>query len=314
LFGHKKGAFTGANEDKDGFFEKANGSTLFLDEVGEIPPYTQSKLLEVLEKGEYNRVGDTTQYRVDVRIVAATNRDIEEEIEKGNFKLDLYYRLNGISLEFPPLRERRDDIELLAEHFIKIYVEKDKKKTMELSQKALEALISYDWPGNIRELENVIHRAVALTNGKLINREKLKLALPKTSGQDIETPEYVSDISGDLDFINILKQNQFSIKKASNELGVNRNTVASRLKGVCLKALVESDWNISNAAKSISQKDGNMEVLEAKIMEYYENILKDFESYSSLKEFSQQIEKKYKNIPKKFHKYIIRIYEKKMEN
>jgi len=313
LFGHKKGAFTGANEDKEGFFEKANGSTLFLDEIGEIPPYIQSKLLEVLEKGEYNRVGDTSQYRVDVRVVAATNRNIEEEIKEGNFKSDLYYRLNGMSLEFPPLRERKDDIELLAEYFIKKYVQKDKKRTMKLSQKAVETLMSYNWPGNIRELENVIHRAVALTNEELINEVSLKLTVPKASIKHIETPspEYLSDVSGDLAFLNILNQNQFSISKTSNELEINRNTVTSRLKGVCIKALVENDWNINKAAKDMGQNPANVKVVESKIKEYYENILKDSEGYSSLKEFKRQVDKKYKNTPKKFHKYILKVYDRK---
>jgi transcriptional regulator with PAS, ATPase and Fis domain len=177
LFGYKKGAFTGADEDKQGFFARADGGTIFLDEVGEITPGIQVKLLRVLNSGEYSRVGDTNIYKTDARVVAATNRDLKQEMQNGNFREDLYFRLNVIPIELPPLRERRGDIELLANHFIEKYSQNQKRQIQGLSQKAVEVLTSYDWPGNIRELENVIERAVALTEGELITETDLDWSL-----------------------------------------------------------------------------------------------------------------------------------------
>src|ERR687885_979062 len=173
LFGHEKGSFTGALSQKKGKLEVADGGTLFLDEVGEMSPTMQAKLLRVLQEREFERVGSTRTIRVDVRVVAATNRDLEEAVRAGLFRQDLYYRLNVVSFEMPPLRERREDVPLLATHFAAKYGAKFKRKVTGVSPQARECLMSYDWPGNVRELENAIERAVVLGSTASILPEDL---------------------------------------------------------------------------------------------------------------------------------------------
>jgi Nif-specific regulatory protein len=160
LFGHKKGSFTGATDDKKGLFLLADGGTLFLDEVGEMPLNLQAKLLRVLQEGEVRPVGSNTTKHVDVRIVAATNRDLEEEVEHGRFREDLFYRLKVFPLRIPPLRERREDIPPLANHFLQRYAQEFGRASRGFSQQAMELLQSYAWPGNVRELENEVQRLV----------------------------------------------------------------------------------------------------------------------------------------------------------
>lgn len=173
LFGYEEGAFTGANQRKIGRFEAADGGTLFLDEIGELTPQVQVKLLRVLQEGEFERLGSNQPVRVDVRIVAATHKDLEEEMEAGNFREDLYYRLNVVNIEIPPLRHRLEDAPLLAEHFLGKYREKNNREISGLSREALDALSGYKWPGNVRELENVIERAVVLDKDGLIDVDDL---------------------------------------------------------------------------------------------------------------------------------------------
>jgi two-component system, NtrC family, response regulator HydG len=168
LFGYEKGAFTGANARKEGRFELANGGTLFLDEIGEITPAVQVKLLRVLQDGKFERLGGTRTIDADVRIITATNKDLQREVEERRFREDLFYRLNVINIRIPSLRERKEDIQLLALHFLKMYAEKNSKAIEGFSEDAMLALTSYDWPGNVRELENAVERAVVFTNGKMI--------------------------------------------------------------------------------------------------------------------------------------------------
>ena len=168
LFGHEKGAFTGANARKEGRFELAHGGTLFLDEVGEISPAVQVKLLRVLQDQKFERLGGTRTIDADVRILAATNKDLQKEVEEKRFREDLFYRLNVINIRIPALRERKDDIQLLAMHFLKTYADKNQKNLEGFSEDAMLALTSYDWPGNVRELENAVERAVVFTSGTLV--------------------------------------------------------------------------------------------------------------------------------------------------
>src|SRR5438034_4841331 len=166
LFGYEKGAFTGAAGRKEGRFELANGGTLFLDEVSDLSVVTQPKILRVLQEGEFERLGGTKTFRVDVRIVAATNQDLAQMAREKRFREDLYYRLNVITLTVPPLRERREDVRVLAEHFLRVYAAKNNRRLQEgLSEEALRRLEAHPWPGNVRELENVIERAVVLARG-----------------------------------------------------------------------------------------------------------------------------------------------------
>jgi two-component system response regulator HydG len=174
LFGYEKGAFTGATQSREGRFEAANGGTLFLDEIGEIPRSTQVKLLRVLQEGEIERLGGGGKARrIDIRLIAATNVNLAEEVRAGRFREDLFYRLNVIPVSVPPLRDRRDDVPLLVQHFLHLYAEKNGKQITGCTAGALEKLASYAWPGNVRELENAIERAVVLTRQHVIDEEAL---------------------------------------------------------------------------------------------------------------------------------------------
>jgi DNA-binding NtrC family response regulator len=173
LFGHEKGAFTGASSTRRGRFEEADGGTLFLDEIGEISPATQVKLLRFLQTREFERVGGNKTYSVDVRILAATNRELAEEVKSGAFREDLYYRLNVINIETPPLRGRRSDVPVLARHFVAKYAAENGKDIKDIDAEAMQMLEGWDWPGNVRELENIIERAVVLCDSSVITRDHL---------------------------------------------------------------------------------------------------------------------------------------------
>jgi Nif-specific regulatory protein len=175
LFGHEKGAFTGADKQRVGRFEQADGGTLFLDEVGDMSANTQAKILRVLQEHEFERLGGTRTLRVDVRVIAATNRNLPQMVANGHFREDLYYRLNVVSIDMPPLRERKDDIPQLATFFLKRFAGELKKRLDGLSPDAQKLLMRYNWPGNIRELENSIERAVLLTEGPLLSSADLRL-------------------------------------------------------------------------------------------------------------------------------------------
>ena len=188
LFGHRKGAFTGAIADKEGLFHEANGGTIFLDEIGTMPATLQSRLLRVLQEKEVRRVGDNVSTQVDVRVLAATNENLEELIKSGRFREDLFYRLNVVSVQLPPLRRRIDDIPMLAVHFLREKVHMESGQRFRISLRAMETLMSYPWPGNVRELANVIERATVLAEAPLIRCRDLPPAFqkhaPKDDGQE----------------------------------------------------------------------------------------------------------------------------------
>jgi len=190
LFGHEKGAFTGAVNMKKGRFELADEGTLFLDEVGDMPPPLQVKLLRVLQEMEFERVGGTKTIKVDVRVLSASNRNIREDVAEGNFREDLFYRLNVINIEVPSLRERTEDIRLLVNHFIEKYRRDEGKERIELSPEAWKILYSYSWPGNVRELENIIERAVVLTADALIGPEDLPAELSQRE-QEVDVERFI---------------------------------------------------------------------------------------------------------------------------
>ena len=173
LFGHEKGAFTGATSQRQGRFELADQGTLFLDEIGETTPQLQVKLLRALQEGEFERVGGSRSVKVDVRVVAATNADLREEVSAGRFREDLFYRLNVIHVDLPPLRDRKDDVPLLAHHFLRKYAEKNAKEIGGITKAAIDRMMTWDWPGNVRELENAIERAVVLCRGDALDLDEL---------------------------------------------------------------------------------------------------------------------------------------------
>ena len=177
LFGHERGAFTGADRRREGRFKQADGGTLFLDEIGEMPIGLQAKLLRALQQGEIQRLGSDRSEHVDVRVIAATNRDLRKEVANHNFREDLYFRLNVITIEIPPLRKRTDDIPLLAAHFLSHFEERNRKNIKGFSPQAMDQMLHYSWPGNVRELENAVERAVILCTGDLITEKELPFSI-----------------------------------------------------------------------------------------------------------------------------------------
>ena len=242
FFGHVKGAFTGAVRDRVGRFELADGGTIFLDEVGEIPPDLQSKLLRVLQESEYERVGDDHTHSVDVRVIAATNRDLEQAVEQGRFREDLYYRLSVFPIDVPPLRERGDDVVQIASHFLERTCQEFGHRALTLSKQQATLLKRYDWPGNIRELKNVIERAVILSRGKVL---RLDLAMsdilhaPHAADEHSETA--VERVLTDGELRDLERQNLVRALRASNGrvsgpngaaklLGIKPTTLTDRIK------------------------------------------------------------------------------------
>lgn len=228
LFGYAKGAFTGATRDKQGVFEVAHGGTVFLDEIGDISPRLQQILLRVLENGEIQPVGSTARKKVDVRVVAATNKELEDMVKQGTFRADLYYRLNVISLELPPLRARKEDIATLAGHFLRKYAAENTKTIHDISRDALRLLERYQWPGNVRELENVIERATLLETSREITPESLSenirtapQAPPVNPDEDLQTLEEV----GRTYIQTVLEKTGGNKARASEILGINRTSL-----------------------------------------------------------------------------------------
>jgi DNA-binding NtrC family response regulator len=196
LFGHEKGAFTGAFAARKGRFELADGGTLFLDEIGDLPLPLQAKLLRVLQEKEFERLGSSKPVRVNVRILAATHRDLEALLKAGQFREDLYYRLNVVTITLPALRERREDLPLLMDHFLRRFAEKNKKIIRGFTQEAREMLLRYDYPGNVRELENIIERAVVLTRDDVIGRADLPLTTHNVEGEENEQASLPAVVEG----------------------------------------------------------------------------------------------------------------------
>ena len=240
LFGHEKGAFTGAMQRRLGRFELADGGTIFLDEVGELPPDTQVALLRVLQEREFERVGGTQSIKVDVRVIAATNRDLDAAVAGGSFRSDLFYRLQVFPIEIPPLRERRDDIPLLTEYFIDRYARKAGKNVRHVSKETLELLQSYAWPGNIRELQNVIERSVIFCETETFSIDETWLpqepqpfltAKPKNK---IELSRRLEEQERDMieEALKSSRGRVFGPTGAAAKLGIPRSTLESKIKSL----------------------------------------------------------------------------------
>jgi DNA-binding NtrC family response regulator len=223
LFGHEKGAFTSADRQRIGRFEQADGGSLFLDEIGDMSPSTQAKILRVLQEHEFERLGGTRTLRVDVRLVAATNRDLAAMVGQGSFREDLYYRLNVVAIEMPPLRERKEDIAALASFFIRRFSGELKKKIDGLEPEAQKLLLRYNWPGNIRELENAIERAMLLTEGRLIACDDLRLGEAATASPTLEEIERAA-------LVEALKMSNWVQKDAAELLSISPRVMNYKIK------------------------------------------------------------------------------------
>ena len=245
LFGHVKGSFTGAVSNKRGLFESADGGTLFLDEIGNISMSTQAKLLRFIEEREFKAVGDTRLRTVNVRLISATNTDLESMIADGKFREDLYYRINIFPIEIPPLRERRDDIPALAFHSLKRFSNETEHKITEFSAGAMNLLMNFDWPGNVRELENVVHRAVILASGNVIRQGHL------------------------VNIINMLPQVELDVPRTSEELKrikkiARQKSVENVEKHFVLGALKRNGWNVTRCAEETGMQRSNFQALMKK--------------------------------------------------
>jgi len=228
IFGHEKGAFTSAYQLKHGLVEVADTGTLFLDEIGEMPIGLQAKLLRFLDSGEFRRVGGNKALTVDVRLIAATNKDLAAMIKRGMFREDLYYRLNVINITLPPLRERKEDIAALARHFLQQYAKKLDKSITDLTSDALELLAGYHWPGNVRELENVVERAVILCESDLLGAEDLSVPTPAVIAE-LGTNPSLEEMEKNY-ILRVLKEANGNQSKASQLLGIDRKTLYLKLK------------------------------------------------------------------------------------
>ncbi len=233
LFGHERGAFTDAKQMRRGKIELAMGGTLFLDEIGEISPRMQVDLLRVLQEKIFYRIGGSKAIHVDCRIIAATNRDLRKEVEKGRFREDLYYRLNVITIHIPPLRERKEDIPLLASHFLKKYSQETNKHMERISREAMDLMMLYDWPGNVRELENAIERAVVIGHGRVIQAQDLPISIQeegnRTRGQRTLQAVEREHIQ------RILTETNWNISLSARILGIDRSTLYKKIKRYQLK-------------------------------------------------------------------------------
>jgi transcriptional regulator with GAF, ATPase, and Fis domain len=230
LFGHVKGAFTGALSDKVGRFQLADGGTLFLDEIGELSPDLQTKLLRVLQEGEFERIGSAKTVQVDVRVVAATNRDLHRAMEEEKFRPDLYFRLAVFPIEVPPLRVRREDIPLLVWHFIGKKCVRLGKSITSIPKKAMSKLVEYDWPGNVRELENVIERAMILSSGSELSLEE---SFHRGGQRSRKAPSKGRRKIGRDEIVSVLQETDWKVKGAGNaaeRLGLKPSTLRYRMK------------------------------------------------------------------------------------
>ena len=235
LFGHEKGAFTGAEKRREGRFLAADKGTIFLDEVGEIPLAMQVKLLRVVQERELQRVGGDQTIRVDVRILAATNRDLKREVEEGRFRQDLYYRLNVVSLQLPPLRERGEDIPLLAMHFLNAFAQRNAKIVKGFTPAAMDRLLKYAWPGNVRELENAVERAVVLLIGEYVSERELPPSLTEESDAGKAPKRDFGNMTLEeierMAVLDTLEQVGGNKSEAARRLGINRKTLLAKLEG-----------------------------------------------------------------------------------
>ncbi len=296
LFGHEKGAFTGAVKDRAGRFELADGGTIFLDEIGEVSEAFQLKLLRVLQEGEFERVGGTSTIRVDVRVVAATNKDLKSEVRGKRFREDLYYRLNVLTVALPPLRERKEDVPILIGHFVR-----REGPEMRLSRNVMEALTAYPWPGNIRELESTLMRAVLLARA-----ERRSMVTIKDIGEEVRSAARPSAAVEEqvLDLVRERMFSRSSITETADELGgLNRGTVAEYLRGEFLRIFKECGFDATAAVPriSLSADPAVNERVRKRLAEYLENIAEAVDRSRPWEGSLPALKPKTKNLPQRYH-------------
>lgn len=309
LFGHVRGSFTGALIDRKGYFELAHQGTLFLDEIGDLRLDHQSKLLRVLQEQSFYRVGDTKPTSVNVRVVAATNKDLHRGVIEGWFREDLYFRLKGVVLHLPSLRERPHDVRLLAERFVQQAAAQSGRQDIALSQEALATLQAHRWKGNVRELQQCVQQAVALAEGPRITRADLRLTTdatepPRMAASASSQTDTTVDTSGDAVVLRALRHHDFDMQATARALGWDRSTVTQRLKGMGFRALVETEGNLSKAAAALAGNGALTRAVELKLQEYYDHLIKTIQNFQSTDEAIAACKKRFKNLPDRHFKAV----------
>ncbi|HET8580144.1 MAG TPA: sigma 54-interacting transcriptional regulator [Nitrospiraceae bacterium] len=299
LFGHLKGSFTGTTGDRKGYFELAHQGTIFLDEIGDLRLEHQGKLLRVLQEKSFYRVGATRPTTVDVRVVTATNKDLQRGVSEGWFREDLYFRLKGLVVRLPPLRERGQDLALLAERFVRDAAAQIGRNGLVLSQEALAVLEAQVWKGNIRELQQCLEQAVALTEGNVITKDDLRLVPREQPGPYIQQTATARAIetTGDMAVLTCLRQHGFDMLATARAVGWDRSTVTQRLKGMGFRALVESRGDRQKAALALAGDPALARTVELKLLDYYDHLIKTIQVYSSAEEAIAASKKRFKNLP-----------------
>ena len=298
LFGHMKGSFTGATGDRRGYFDLADHGTIFLDEIGDLRMDHQSKLLRVLQDKSFYRVGATSPTTVDVRIVAATNRDLQKGVSEGWFREDLYFRLSGMVFHLPPLRERTGDIPLLADIFLDQLAEQLGKPVPRLTNEALRALTEHDWKGNVRELRHCLEQAVTLNDETLLTRNSLRLGDERGQAREYQE-ESIPDRAGDVAVMNCLRRHGFDMQSTAKTLGWDRSTVTQHLKGLCFQALVETNGDQAKAALDIAGDPNHLRIAELKLRDYYDHLRSVIEPFATAEEALADCRRRFKNLPER---------------
>jgi transcriptional regulator with PAS, ATPase and Fis domain len=311
LFGHMRGSFTGATADRKGYFELAHRGTIFLDEIGDLRLDHQSKLLRVLQERSFYRVGATAPTAIDVRIVAATNRDLQRGVSEGWFREDLYFRLKGFVFRLPPLRERTGDIAVIADSALAEIAERMSKPRPHLSADALRLLSGYRWPGNVRELRNVLERAVALVEGEVLSRHAFSLDETLSADDGERSTASFPDAAGDQAVLACLRREGFDMQATANVLGWDRSTVTQRLKGLCFQALFENHGDHAKAAMAIAGDPAHVRTVELKLSDYYNHLLSVIEPFTSVDEALVECKRRFKNLPDRHFASVERLVKKR---
>ncbi|MEK6762643.1 MAG: sigma 54-interacting transcriptional regulator [Nitrospirota bacterium] len=297
LFGHTRGSFTGATGDRRGYFELANHGTIFLDEIGDLRLDHQSKLLRILQEKSFYRVGATVPTTVDVRIVAATNRDLQRGVSEGWFREDLYFRLTGLVFRLPPLREHTGDVPILADTFLHDIATQMNKPIPQLSNEALRTLIEHEWKGNVREFRHCLEQAIALNDGPLLSKESLRLDNALQPAGRTKASQILPDPASDAAVLHCLRQHSFDMQATAKTLGWDRSTVTQRLKGLCFQALVEAAGNQTDAALAIAGDPSHLRTVELKLMDYHNHLMSVIEPFATADEVLLDCKRRFKNLP-----------------
>jgi transcriptional regulator with PAS, ATPase and Fis domain len=317
LFGHIRGSFTGAATDRRGYFELANQGTIFLDEIGDLPLIHQGKLLRVLQDKTFYRVGATSPTTVDVRVVAATNKDLGRGVWEGWFREDLYFRLTGIVLRLPPLRERPGDVSVLAERLLHDAAARAARSDVRLSDEALLALQRYAWPGNIRQLQHCLEQAVVLAEAPVITAGDLRLEseerAPDRRHADASPDTFLFDPASDEATLACLRDHEFDMQATAKAMGCDRSTVTQRLKGLGFRALVESGGDHGKAALLLAGDPALARSVELKLLDYSRHLSQAIAGLPSVEAAIGSCRKRFKNLPERHFRAVETLIQRHFE-